>query len=518
MKQCNMNTLRYLMVTSLFCIGILASIESTTTNEELNYKCIKMKSIKSSYGSNTFVSVWNTVLDGNSESNQVKLPLSNIGHYNFEVAWGDGSNSSITIWNQAEITHTYTTGGIFTIEISGIINGWDFPANGDELKLIEITQWGCLQIGNTGGYFKGCKNLVLKASDALNLTDTTTLNEMFYDCENLGHLGNLNQWNVSHVTDMRRMFMNSKTFNQDIGSWDVSRVVDMSQMFGGSPSEEGWIYSGAENFNKPIGDWDVSCVTDMSQMFAGATSFNFYIGDWDVSFVTNMGGMFQSAKNFNQDISRWDVSNVTEMGGMFSYAKNFNQDIGGWDVSEVTSMSVMFDSASQFNQDIGRWDVSKVINMNGMFADAYHFNQPLENWDVSSVTDMMFMFANSAFDQPIGNWDISNVTNMGHMFRGAPLSTTNYDILLEGWGKRQLQQNVQFSAGEAQYSTESAKAAREHIINEFGWSISDGGFFEEKISNPFDLSIPTYPAALILILIGITSFWIKKKARMQICA
>src|SRR5574344_926622 len=137
---------------------------------------------------------------------------------------------------------------------------------------------------------------------------------------------------------------------------------------------------------------DTSNITDMSRMFMWAKSFNQPIGNWDTSKVTDMGGMFSGAKSFNQPIGNWDTSKVTDMGSMFTGAKSFNQPIGNWDTSNVTNMGWMFREAKSFNQPIGNWDTSKVTNMFEMFKAAESFNQPIGNWDTSNVTDMRSMF------------------------------------------------------------------------------------------------------------------------------
>lgn len=232
-------------------------------------------------------------------------------------------------------------------------------------------------------------------------------------------------------------------------------------------------FMGAEQFNGDISGWDVSNVTNMEQAFWGATSFNQDIGNWDVSSVANMAGVFQSATSFNQDISGWDVSSVTTMASMFSFTNLFNQDISGWDVSNVTTMASMFAKALAFNQPIGNWNVSAVTNMNSMFIAATAFNQDIRSWDVSSVTEMNAMFHSAyAFDQNIGGWDVTAVRDFGNMFDEVTLSTVNYDSLLIGWSAQQLRNYEKFSAGNSKYT---AVEARQKIIENFDWTISDGG-------------------------------------------
>lgn len=444
---------------------------------------------------NPFSSVWETNRSGSSGNNQIRLPLESSGTYNFIVNWGDGTNNSIISWNQAERTHTYASEGVYTINIIGIINGWCFNYEGDREKLLEIKQWGDLRLGNSGGYFWGCTNLNITASDSLDLTGTTTLVRAFRSCSTIDKVEGMNDWDVSSVTVMNEMFAGAKIFNQDIGNWDVSSVTDMASMFIGaevfnqdigswvvsSVTDMSAMFYAAEDFNQNISSWDVSSVTNMRAMFRQkawtTTTFNQDIGSWDVSSVTDMSEMFWGATDFNQHIGSWDVSSVTDMSEMFKWAEKFNQDIDSWDVSSVTDMSWMFSGVDKFNQDIGSWDVSSVTTMRSMFIDAYKFNQDIGSWDVSSVTTMIAMFRGAEdFNQDLGNWDVSSVRDMDRMFLGVNLSTANYDNLLIGWASLPtLQTGVEFHGGYSQYSS-AAATARQTLLNPpNNWVITDGG-------------------------------------------
>jgi len=243
------------------------------------------------------------------------------------------------------------------------------------------------------------------------VSNVTDMSEMFYQSEFNQPIGS---WDVSNVTNMRRMFFFSSKFNQPVGDWDVGNVTDMVSMFMHS------------QFNQPIGDWDVSNVTHMVAMFM-FSQFNHPIADWDVSNVRNMGGMFQSSP-FNQPIGDWDVSKVTDIRGMFQDSP-FNQPIGDWNVGNVTNMGGMF-SFGAFNKTIGEWDVSNVTTMSRMFRDS-PFNQPIGDWNVGNVTNMSAMFYNSPFNHPISKWCVSNITSEPVDFSiNSPLTEDNKPV----WG------------------------------------------------------------------------------------
>jgi surface protein len=77
----------------------------------------------------------------------------------------------------------------------------------------------------------------------------------------------------------------------------------------------------------------------------------------------------------------------------------------------------------------------------------------------------------SAFNQDISGWNVSSVTDMEYMFDSSALSTDNYDNILIGWSQQALQSDVQFGAANINYC--NGAAARQSIIDTFGWTITD---------------------------------------------
>ncbi|HUH51493.1 MAG TPA: BspA family leucine-rich repeat surface protein [Flavobacterium sp.] len=400
----------------------------------------------------------------------IKFPIVSTAN-NYTIDFGDGT----ILTNQTDDTaiHTYNTAGIYTVTITGVYPCMHLSYSiGDQYttnyKIRTIEQWGTNQWINFEYTFYNCSNLTINAIDAPDLTQITSLMGLFRDCDYLVTNGNLNNWNVSSVTNMREMFLGTPFYDSQLNNWDVSNVTDMSMMFGDSDlfnqPLNNWnvssvtnmndMFGRASSFNQPLNNWDVSNVSNMEYMFSNASSFNQPLNNWNVESVTNMDYMFYYASVFDQPLNNWNVSNVTTMREMFHHTTAFNQPLDNWDVSNVTRMDKMFSysvfnesihnwnltnvtnitnifqNAIDFNQPINNWDVSNITNMSGMFSGASSFNQPLNNWDVSNVTKMNSMFNGaSSFNQPLDNWDVSNVTNMGGMFRQA----SSFNQNLNNW-------------------------------------------------------------------------------------
>lgn len=52
------------------------------------------------------------------------------------------------------------------------------------------------------------------------------------------------------------------------------------------------------------------------------------------------------------------------------------------------------------------------------------------------------------------------------------------NALLLGWEAQNVQDNVEFDGGLSRYSTGAAADARQRLIDDHGWNITDGGLAE----------------------------------------
>ena len=85
------------------------------------------------------------------------------------------------------------------------------------------------------------------------------------------------------------------------------------------------------------------------------------------------------------------------------------------------------------------------------------------------------MLLNTSFDQDISRWNLKSVTGAVNFLTASDLSTENYDALLNAWSQNpELVEDLEIGFGSVQFSA-AGKAARDTLINDFNWVISDGG-------------------------------------------
>ena len=225
-----------------------------------------------------------------SASDTFVLPLVDDGTINIDVDWGDSSTDNITAYDQAEITHVYSSAGTYTVQMSGTIRGFTFNNSGDKLKILNISQWGDFNVTRASA-FMGCNNLDCSATDAPTVSTDPTA--MFYWANNLTNIGG--DWDMSGVTSLYLCFYQAAAFNgASLDSWDTSSVTNMNGVFRRAPA-----------FNADISAWDTSSVTNMSNMFDGwgpVGSFNQDLSSWDISGVTTFGTNFMRVQTLSTAI------------------------------------------------------------------------------------------------------------------------------------------------------------------------------------------------------------------------
>lgn len=409
---------------------------------------------------NEFVSIWDTRIigSGTTPNNQIKLPLLTYPCY---VDWGDGMRSTLTSDTDAAKTHTYSSGGIYTITITGSKRFTFHNENlGDNIKLLEVKSFGLI---DQGVMFYNCANLDLANLNSVPRFGTATdLNSLFFGCTNLTKIGTLSQWDFSQVTKVVGMFDGCVKFNQDI------------------------------SITGPI--------TDCSRMFRNCTAFNGNV-TLNTSATTSFGNMFQNAKVFNKPVN-FNTSSATNMEFMFDGAELFNQPLN-FNTPNVTSFLCFLRNAKAFNQSIN-FNGAKVTNMQQMFLNCVSFNSPITISNTSNVTDMRLLFSGCTVFNQYVNFDMTKVTDAGSMFSANKAFSyptahliVNKDVLLESFminantayeptyydAVLQKLQQVAIGTGRTQTNkklnvagkyTSAGASARAALIAD-GWTITDNG-------------------------------------------
>jgi surface protein len=160
----------------------------------------------------------------------------------------------------------------------GAANLKSFSVTGGEriFQLAEVAQWGQARWSTMQDMFRNANMMNVTATDLPDLSDVRDMSGMFNYCKSLTGPPNIGQWDVSQVTNMSGMFLNTLSFNQDLSNWDTEHVINMSSMF-----------ARAGAFNQSLGNWSLHEQVDMSNML-------------DNSAI--------DCENYNQTLQQWAIN------------------------------------------------------------------------------------------------------------------------------------------------------------------------------------------------------------------
>lgn len=253
---------------------------------------------------------------------------------------------------------------------SGTKLGVDYTITDDGVLTI---QGGNLQntSSGAGSPWVADANIITKVVIAGPIIASPTMSSLFDQLSNVTEFVGLDLIDVSAVTDLSYLFRNDNAVqNLDLSSWGskTGNVKDLSLAFYHMPS--------LKTLN--LNNWNVSKVTNMMQTFSmgdwltPSTIEEIDVANWDTRSVTNMTNLFASnAKLSKLDLSTWQhTESVTSMQSMFSGDTSLTQlDTSGFNTSKVTQMGSMFSGVAVSKLDVSNFDVSSVLSADNMFAN-----------------------------------------------------------------------------------------------------------------------------------------------------
>ena len=212
-------------------------------------------------------------------------------------------------------------------------------------------------------YKKNLSNLEFIETSKINTSKTKNMRGLFYRVEKIKQL-NLNNWDVSNVNDMSKMFWSSNFNYLDLNDWNTINVKNMYDMFRETRDLE----------TLKVSNWNTSNVTNMTAMF--------------FIYPNKEQG---NSKLKELDVSKWDVSNVEDFRYMFEGQDKLEKlNVSNWNPIKAKSMYYMFHSASSLkNLDVSKWDVSNAEQLGGLFVNNYSLQYlDLTNWDITNLPNV----------------------------------------------------------------------------------------------------------------------------------
>jgi len=328
------------------------------------------------------------------------------------ITWGDGTTATFTNANQQVFSHTYNYANInantwtthnkakqVIIHISGSRNAITYFSTATQYTFTN-TDGNAVPYSplNDGGF-----NNVFEIKADVDSCEVYCSSDVYY------YNGNLEifDWQGTITnTSMHAMFYQCQML-QSIPQLNTSSVTDMSNMF-----------SFCYNL-KNLPQLDTSNVTNMLEMFCFCFSLT-TIPQLETGSVTNMQNMFDSCRNL-QCIPQLNTSSVTTMYGMFSECSSL-RSIPQFNTSNVTNVSYILNMCYSL-QNVPQIDCTNLTNTSYMLGDCPSL-QKIKLYNLNPTrTASMTIDLSSALS--------ISTTSILELFNSLPTNTSGYSRIIK---------------------------------------------------------------------------------------
>ena len=247
-------------------------------------------------------------------------------------------------WGNLDVSYsnhviTVPSGSVGQPDSLAHING----INSDDVQEVKFT--GQLKIGSASEMFKDLTNLTkITGLENLDTSATSNMRYMFANCQNLTSIDGIDNLQTPKVTNMSFMFAGcSKLASLDLSSFNTANTSYVESMF-----------QDCENLQsiKFSPDFTITKVDDINRMFSGCSSLTALdLSKFNTSQVKKMIWTFKDCSSLTKlDLSSFDTSNVIDMNGMFNNCSNLKElDLRSFVIDPNIDKGYMLDGLAKLN-------------------------------------------------------------------------------------------------------------------------------------------------------------------------
>ena len=247
-------------------------------------------------------------------------------------------------WGNLDVSYsnhviTVPSGSVGQPDSLAHING----INSDDVQEVKFT--GQLKIGSASEMFKDLTNLTkITGLENLDTSATSDMRYMFANCQNLTSIDGIDNLQTTKVTNMSFMFAGcSKLASLDLSSFNTANTSYVESMF-----------QDCENLQniKFSPDFTIAKVDDISHMFSGCSSLTALdLSMFNTSQVKKMIWTFKDCSSLTKlDLSSFDTSNVIDMNGMFNNCSSLKElDLRSFVIDPNIDKGYMLDGLAKLN-------------------------------------------------------------------------------------------------------------------------------------------------------------------------